>query len=337
LIIWPTRINHCYRKTGKASRALGSGVILPQIGDTLKRGILKILLCFAAMLLCLGVGQIFWPQLPVFVLVAAGRAPDCSTHGGMKAVERRYLYSGALERIGRQSKSGAREAGFALTETPMGQFWEPVNSVGSIVVPQLAELESKYAAGAPAPKPGDVVLDCGANIGTFTREAVRRGAKLVVAIEPMPENIECIRRNLKAEIASGRVIVYPKGVWDKDDVLTINRSNKDSAEDSFVRNDDSSPGPTLPLTTIDKVVAELHLDRIDFIKMDIEGAEPKALLGGQQVLQRFRPRLEVEVSGNAKEIRDIARRAWPGYQSECLVCLSDPRKMVNPTMIYLEP
>ena len=37
----------------------------------------------------------------------------------------------------------------------------------------------------------------------------------------------------------------------------------------------------LPLTTIDKMVSELNLARVDFIKMDIEGAEPNALRGGR--------------------------------------------------------
>lgn len=275
----------------------------------------------------------------MFVLVAAGRAPGCSTLGGMKAVQRRYLYNVSLRRIERQSKVVTQnENGFVRTQTPMGAFWEPVNAAGSEVFSQLAEIDSKYAAGAPAPRKGDVVLDCGANVGAFTREALRRGARLVVAIEPVPENLECIRRNLHSDIAAGRVIVYPKGVWDHEDTLILNRSNRDSAEDSFVRTGDTTPGPSLPLTTIDKIADELRLDQIDFIKMDIEGSEPKALAGGQQVLRRFRPRLEVEVDGNAAQILDIARRAWPGYRSECLVCISDPpHKRLSPSMIDLQP
>jgi hypothetical protein len=46
---------------------------------------------------------------------------------------------------------------------------------------------------------------------------------LVVAIEPSPANLECLRRNMSREIASGRVIVYPKGVWDREDVLALNQ------------------------------------------------------------------------------------------------------------------
>jgi hypothetical protein len=48
------------------------------------------------------------------------------------------------------------------------------------------------------------------------------GAKLVVAIEPAPTNPECLPRNMRREIADGRVIVSAKGVWDKEDTLVLN-------------------------------------------------------------------------------------------------------------------
>ena len=67
----------------------------------------------------------------------------------------------------------------------------------------------------------------------YTREALAEGAKLVVAIEPAPENLECLRRNLADEVAAGRVIIYGKGVWDKEDFLTIRVSPDNPAADSF--------------------------------------------------------------------------------------------------------
>ena len=86
----------------------------------------------------------------------------------------------------------------------------------------LAEQERRiYMAGSVNVNAGDTVLDCGANVGVFTRVALAAGAKQVVAIEPAPDNVACLRRNFASEIAAGRVIVYPKGVWDKDDVLVL--------------------------------------------------------------------------------------------------------------------
>ena len=58
---------------------------------------------------------------------------------------------------------------------------------------------------------GDVVLDVGANIGAYTREALDEGASVVIAIEPGPENVACLRRNFKREIEEKRVILHHAG------------------------------------------------------------------------------------------------------------------------------
>jgi len=50
------------------------------------------------------------------------------------------------------------------------------------------------------------------------------------------------------------------------------------------------------LTTLDTVVAVLGLDRLDFIKADIEGWELRLLHGGHDALRRFRPRLMLELA-----------------------------------------
>ena len=279
-----------------------------------------------------------WARAGAYVMFYSGPAPGCSFLRTTLALRRTLVQAAAEPSMTSKSHVLPPENGFMRVETPSGAFWEPYNPKGSEVIAQLAEIQGKYSSFARLPaRPGDVVLDCGANVGTFTREALIRGARLVVAIEPVPKNLECLRRNLQPYIASKRVIVVPKGVWNKEDVLIIHESDSSSAEDSFVRTKESHDGPTLPLTTIDKIVSDLQLDRVDFIKMDIEGAEPNALRGAQHTLSRFRPRLEVEVSGNRSEILNIARSAWP-YRLECLTCAADvQKKTIAPVLISLEP
>ena len=66
----------------------------------------------------------------------------------------------------------------------------------------LAEIERHvYGSGPHFIRAGDIVLDCGASDGDFTREALQAGAGKVVAIEIAPTSAECIRRNLAAEVA----------------------------------------------------------------------------------------------------------------------------------------
>lgn len=93
----------------------------------------------------------------------------------------------------------------------------------------------------------------------------------MVAIEPTPASVECLKRNLAAEIAAGKVIIYPKGIWDFEGALTLFDSG-DGVGNSFVEHSSASKEVnSIPVTTIDQVAAELHLARVDFIKADVKG------------------------------------------------------------------
>ena len=63
-------------------------------------------------------------------------------------------------------------------------------------------------------RPGDVVIDCGAHIGGFTRVALSAGARMVIAIEPQRGNLLAFEKNLAQELKTGKVKLIRKGVWD---------------------------------------------------------------------------------------------------------------------------
>jgi FkbM family methyltransferase len=171
--------------------------------------------------------------------------------------------------------------------------------------------------------PGDVVLDVGAHVGAFARHALKLGASRVIAIEPVPINIECLRRNLKSEIEAGRVIIYSKGVWDKDDFLEMSIFPGSAGAASFVKMNSGESAIKLPLTTLDKLAGELGLTRIDFIKMDIEGAERRALRGAQQILLKYRPRMALcmyHLPDDPVVIPNTIRSIRTDYQQSCGIC-----------------
>jgi len=82
-----------------------------------------------------------------------------------------------------------------------GPYWVPKRNGDSLTEDLSEQATQVYGDREDGVHPGDVVFDCGANIGVYTRVALAAGAKLVVAIEPAPENVECLRRNFAAEIA----------------------------------------------------------------------------------------------------------------------------------------
>jgi FkbM family methyltransferase len=182
-------------------------------------------------------------------------------------------------------------------------------------------------------------LDCGANVGVTIHEELAAGAKTVVAIEPAPENLECIRRNYPSEIASGRVIVVPKGVWDKEDFLTLRVDPKNSAADSFViQRQGAVDLEKVPLTTIDKLVAELQLPQVDYIKLDIEGAEPRALTGAKETLAKYKPRISIAAyhePDHPKVIPEIIHAARADYQMHCGPC-AETEFSIRPDVLYFK-
>src|ERR1022692_4477736 len=202
------------------------------------RIVLSFVILFAA-----GVAAYFiFPPVRPWALEVAGHSPVCPMSHAIES-KANMDEKGIKDRILAGSHLVKEDSGLELWSTPKGQFWIP--KANRYVLPSnLAEMEQHiYGSGEHFIHAGDVVLDCGASDGDFTRQALEAGAQTVVSIEISPSSVECIRRNLAAETAGGRVIVYPKGVWDKDDTLTLN------------------------------LVAELKLPRVDFIKMDIEGGD----------------------------------------------------------------
>lgn len=286
-------------------------------------------------------GAVAYQQSPRFRLAVfyyTGRSEFCDLSQSQEADENLRLQVRYKDEILAASKKLQEDrAGYHLWQTPMGTYWIPEGS--DYVLPfNLAEQKRQiYGTGPQAVKSGDIVLDCGANVGVFTRVALDAGAATVVMIEPAPENIECLRRNFEKEIAAHRVVLYPKGVWDKDDVLTLNISPSNSAADSFVLHPDGSEGKIqVPLTTIDHLVKELGLARVDYIKMDIEGAEPKALAGGAATIRQYKPRISISSyhqPDHPVKIRDIILGTRPDYRMECGPCAEADRR-VRPDILY---
>ena len=267
----------------------------------------------------------FFPQMLVGVLVLAGRNLKCPLPRAVGSIATTDTQREMTATLKARSRFESKDpSGLESWQTPHGRFWMPAGSVKDIFQDLGEQERNIYGFNGRGARAGDIVLDGGANVGVYTRKVLDAGAKTVVAIEPAPENLACLRKTFAKEISEGRVIVYPKGVWDKDDVLKLNVDPHNSAGDSFVIQRQGSHTVEAPLTTIDKLVAELKLERVDYIKLDIEGAERRALAGAKNTLAKYHPRMAVcvyHLSDDVEAIPQAARKAWPGYRHECGPCL----------------
>jgi FkbM family methyltransferase len=286
-------------------------------------------------------GALLWEPARLAGLVLIGRSPHCPFRQAVASTGHLSRLIETKDRILAASRQLEVDPdGFRHWETPMGRFWLPPGNDWMLPF-NLAEQEHHvYGSGRHAVQPGDVVLDCGAGVGVYTRAALARGARLVVAIEPLPENVECLRRNFAGEVAGGKVVIYPKGVWDKEDLLTIKVVPGIHTSGSFAMDfEGAQPALKLPLTTIDNLVDELKLARVDYIKMDIEGAEQQAVLGARETLRRFRPRMALCTYHRAEDperIPELVRAAWPGYRVACGPC-THAGAAIRPDVFYFGP
>ncbi len=297
-------------------------------------------LTWIGLALAAALAALFWAQLKPLALWAARRHNGCSLRACLEAP--------ALDRAHRQTRQRMQgslrflrrdPAGLELWETPSGPFWVPQRRLTSLgVADMLAEAKSGvYAHGAVHVRPGDTVLDCGANIGVFARQALAAGAAVVVAVEPAPSNLDCLRRNFPSEIGARRLIVYPKGVWYREETLPLLLDDNSSEGDSLLLRRGSS-AIDVHLAPIDTLVRELVLPRVDFIKMDIEGAEQEALMGARETLARFRPRLAISAYHKGDDplrIPALVRAARPDYRLTAGPCLLEKSRLV-PKVLFFE-
>jgi FkbM family methyltransferase len=176
-------------------------------------------------------------------------------------------------------------------------------------------------------RPGDTVLDCGAHIGGFAATALRAGARTVVAIEPEHSNLLAFRRNFQEELKSGRVKLVEKGVWEASGRLVLHLSKVGDSHSIVVKPEGPGDQP-MEVITIDALVESLKLTRVDFVKMDVEGAELQALRGARKTLQRLKPRLAISSYHQVGDPAAICRLVWEA-RPDYLVDTKDQIKVHN--------
>lgn len=137
------------------------------------------------------------------------------------------------------------------------------------------------------PSSGEVALDAGAAIGSYTIPALMRGAR-VVAVDPDTE-ATCVLDRIAALNSLVSYEVRNCALFDGPGYPPEMRIALETSAYPWL-----IPAPDVEWRTLDQLVAECELTRLDWIKIDVEGAELGVLRGGQESLARFHPRLLIE-------------------------------------------
>jgi FkbM family methyltransferase len=213
----------------------------------------------------------------------------------------------ALDRVAALRKSGH------LPEIayPASADWVLLHMYASIFV-----IEQYAYEDFVRPREGDVFLDCGACCGETAIWALYRGAGHVYAFEPNPEATPWLIANA-AHFGEGRITLVPVGVG----ASTARKGLAGEAGNiGGTRLIEAAEGEnSVPVIALDDWCRENSI-KPDFIKMDIEGAEPDAIRGAAKVISEHRPRLAICLYHRLSDmwvIPDMLKKLVPEYRFWC--------------------
>lgn len=152
-------------------------------------------------------------------------------------------------------------------------------------------------------------VDCGAYTGD-TIEIFNRNLKLdtIVAFEPDPDNFSILRKNLKTMLsADTRVFTLQSGVGTNNSIVSFSQAQDGSSisETGTVK---------VPIISLDELLMN---QPVDFIKMDIEGAEKDALMGAKDIIAQYSPLLAISTYHSLQdffEVPRLIRKLNPSYK-----------------------
>lgn len=172
-------------------------------------------------------------------------------------------------------------------------------------------------------KKGDICIDIGANLGYYATVLSKLAGKegKIYAVEP----VEPVRKVLKKNTRRYKNIeILPYALGEVDTTIQISnttfREKGFLASGSFFVSDDKSgrqPDDNIAFTAVMKKGSTLfaHLNRLDFIKCDIEGYEIVVLPELEPIILKFRPVLLVETAGTNREklLKFFRNKEYTGF------------------------
>ena len=158
------------------------------------------------------------------------------------------------------------------------------------------EMESTFVVNNL--KPGDVFVDVGANIGYFSMLAALQKAGKVFAIEPIPKTYAMLNMNIDHNRFTSVIepVNIALGSQEHTARFTCSLGPKNHVEYDVDDIHHDVPTIDVKVTTLDHLLADRkEIKGVDFVKVDIEGAEYSFLLGAEKTIKAFKPIIMMEI------------------------------------------
>jgi len=143
-----------------------------------------------------------------------------------------------------------------------------------------------------------VMVDIGANVGSYTILAALVSDLIVHAFEPHPKALARLRKNIARNNLEDCVTVHPYALMDKEGTATLTSPLRTRELGLSTLAPVKLQGKFAQGSRIEVEVKTLDtfpVDSFDILKMDIEGAELPALEGGENKIRHYQPAILVEV------------------------------------------
>lgn len=142
-------------------------------------------------------------------------------------------------------------------------------------------------------KQGDIVIDGGANVGVLSLLfSMRVGDKgFVYCFEPDKYNIDKLMKNFSINDCSNNYDVYDELMWNEEAEIDFQESGTVASSALWFSGTDAIVKKRT--TTLDTWGEINQIKRLDFIKMDIEGAEIRAIEGCRSIIEKYKPNFAI--------------------------------------------
>lgn len=210
-------------------------------------------------------------------------------HRGKWRIVDGILHAAALEELDRGRVHDVERAGLQWRLNPECAVQRRLLYHGMFDVHDVRALLGKL-------QPGSVFLDIGSYFGFYGLLAAQRGAR-VFAFEPVPANFQllALHRDLNQ---CDRLQAFQVALSDHEGEVSFALPSGENRGTGRMQMGDAQSAQTarVSATTLDRFAESHTLDRLDALKLDVEGAELQVLAGGRSTIERFRPVMLIELN-----------------------------------------
>lgn len=137
-------------------------------------------------------------------------------------------------------------------------------------------------------RPGDTFIDGGAHIGLYSiiADRVTNGETRIIAVECRRATADCLEYNLRQNGVKNYQIFH-SAIWNSSGTIPFVEEGQGKAAYAHVGFDRPMETSQLVSTiTLDQIITNIKAEEVSLVKLDIEGAEPEAIRGGQDAIKR---------------------------------------------------